>query len=391
MFKLRRGLWWTCLILALAGVAVSIYLTRDHYLFLKMGFTGKSFCNLSSYFNCDIVLSSRYSSVGTLPLAGLGLLFYIYLSGALIAARMAADAAQNILILPLLLVAVACAFSIFLALVSFFEIRSFCLLCTTLYLINFLLLIFLKLLAKLKLGDLMKRARQIPWGKSLAYLAVVFAVGGILLHTSTRQYAREPYATEVENYLKGFFAQPVQNFDITGRPFWGAKNAKVVVVEFSDFECPYCQKAAFNLKPLLAEYQDQVKLVFLHFPLDKSCNVGMPREAHKMACQMAFATYCAQEQGKFWDYHDEAFERQPRFSPEGIQKIAKQLKLDLIKFNTCLSSEAAKKYVEADINQGIKVNLEGTPAIFVNGRSLSAWQSRTVFHKVLDTYLNPPK
>jgi protein-disulfide isomerase/uncharacterized membrane protein len=372
----------------LLGIGLSLYLTIEHYRVLQTGFTGKTFCNISSYLNCDVVLSSRYAAVGTLPLAGIGLIFYVYLLVVLCYARWAPEARAEILGLPFFLTLAALAFSVFLAYVSLEELRSFCIFCTSLYVVNLFLAWGFKRLSGFQWRHFMEHFRRIRWSQGGLIVAVIFVLGAVLLHTSTRQYAKELSPGELSAYVQAFFRQPVQSFDTAGRPFWGNPNAKVVVVEFSDFECPYCKIAAFNLKPMLVDYRDQVKLVFMNFPLDKSCNTGMPREGHQRACQVAYEAYCASEQGKFWEYHDEAFDRQPKFSPEALEKISKKLKLDQKKFQDCLKSDAPRASVAADIAQGLKADLQGTPAVYVNGRPLAAWPSRTVFHKVIETYLN---
>lgn len=383
---LRKGYWWLAFAFVLLGIGVALHLTIDHYRVLQTGFTGKTFCNINSYLNCDIVLSSRYSKIAGIPLAGLGLLFYVYLGVLLVAARLSPEDSGAKLFLPFLLCVASVLGSVFLAYVSFYQLHSFCIFCSSLYLINIVLA-----LAFYKLSDVtgaaMKNFSIKKWKTGLIAFLAVFGIGIILLQTSNKQYAREIPKGELEAYLRDFFRQKVYTFDTTGRPFWGNQDAKIVIVEFSDFECPYCKLAAFNLKPILADYQDKVKLVFLQFPLDQSCNVGMTKEGHKQACQVSYASYCAMEQGKFWEFHDEAFDRQPKFAPDKIEKMATKLKLDLNKFKACQNSEAAKNFVADDINQGIRADVPGTPSLFVNGRAFGAWQSKTAFHKLLDQIL----
>lgn len=385
MSSSKKAFWWLSFLFVLLGIGISVYLTQQHYAVLKTGFTGKTFCNINPYLNCDIVLSSRYSKVATLPLAGLGLVFYLYLLGSLIGGRMAPDSAPSIYGLPFLMLLFAVALSLFLAYVSLYQLRSFCIFCSALYLVNLVLFWSFKRLFEFKWREAMTSLKRIQWPKALVYLGAVFLIGSLLLHTTSRQFAKEPPAAELNAYVQAFFKQPVKNFDITGRPFWGNPDAKIIIVEFSDFECPYCKLAAFNLKPMLVDLQDKVKLVFLHFPLDQSCNVGMPKAGHKEACNMAFASWCAGEQGKFWEFHDEAFDRQPRFGAEAVKKIAKKVGLDMNKFQTCLSAESTKQAVESDIQQAIKADIMGTPAVYVNGRPLSAWQSKTILHRVIES------
>ncbi|MFO1462176.1 MAG: thioredoxin domain-containing protein [bacterium] len=387
--RLRSGIWWATLLVVLFAIGASAYLVREHFLHLSSAFTSRSLCNISSYLNCDLVLTSRYASLGTLPLAGLGLVYYLYVLGALLYARLAPEGLAENLALPALLALFSIALSLFLAYVSIFQLRSMCVFCTSLYAANIVLWFLLK--ALIGQGGPVKLFQRIAWGKSLAYFGIVFAIGGILLHTSHKQFAKELSESEAKEYLDAFFAQTPFAIDTTGRPYWGNPDAKIVIAEFSDMECPFCKVAAFNLKPILSDYKDKVKLVFMNYPLDKSCNPAMERELHQNACQVAYAAHCAAEQGKFWEYHDAAFERQPRFSPEALQKIAQKLKLDMAAFQACLSSEATKAFVSADLEQGSKAKVQGTPTVFINGRLFPNWISRQLVHRALDKMLAEQK
>jgi len=389
ILRFRKGIWWMALLVTLLGIAAAGFLLRQHFLHLTMGFTSASLCNINAYLNCDVVLTSRYSTLGTLPLAGLGLVFYLYVLGALLYARLAKDALVEILALPTILALFSVVLSLFLAFVSFFQLHALCIFCSTLYAVNILLWFVLK--ALVGQGGPVKIFQHIPWGKSLAYFAAVFAIGGILLHTTTKQYARELSKSEAQEYIDQFFAQTPFNIDVSGRPVWGNPDSKVVIAEFSDMECPYCKVAAFNLKPMLTDYKDKIKLVFMNYPLDKSCNPAMQRELHEYSCQVAYAAHCAAEQGKFWEYHDAAFERQPRFSGDALLNIAKKLKLDIPAFQACTASEATKKFVASDLDQGTHAKVEGTPTVFINGRMFPNWISSQLMHQTLDKILAEQK
>ncbi|HCU25109.1 MAG TPA: hypothetical protein DF383_08830, partial [Deltaproteobacteria bacterium] len=266
-----------------------------------------------------------------------------------------------------------------LAYVSFFQLHSLCLFCVSLYVVN--LLAFLLLGMMLGRGEIMKFRIS---SSSFAFLFVVFVVGGIILHTTSRQYARDLSEAETRQYLEAFFKQTPVSIDVTGRPFWGNPDAKIVIAEFSDLECPYCKVAAFRLKPYLQEYKDKVKLVFLNYPLDQACNPVMTRPGHQQACQAAVALHCAAMQDKFWEYHDEAFDRQPRFSEENLMKIAKQLGLNLPTFTNCYNSGAARAYIASDVAQGNRIGVQSTPSIYINGRLFPNWISKRLLHQALE-------
>lgn len=148
--------------------------------------------------------------------------------------------------------------------------------------------------------------------------------------------------------------------DIKGAPFLGAADAPVVIVEFSDFECPYCSKVGALFEQILEKNPDKVKIVFKNFPL----------AFHKNAPAAALAALAAQQQGKFWEYHDRLFENQKHLTPEKFIEIAKELQLDIPRFEQDMNSNELKQKLAQDMQDGRQAGVRGTPTIFINGRRL---------------------
>lgn len=139
----------------------------------------------------------------------------------------------------------------------------------------------------------------------------------------------------------------------------GDPEAKVTIVEFSDFQCPFCKRFHPTLKQALKEYEGKVRWIYKHFPL---------RSIHPQAQSAAEASECAGEQGKFWEFADKLFENQERLGEDLYTELAQDLGLDLTNFNQCLSSRKYKDDVESDYQEGIKAGVRGTPGSFVNGK-----------------------
>ncbi|HWO41109.1 MAG TPA: thioredoxin domain-containing protein [Candidatus Eisenbacteria bacterium] len=173
---------------------------------------------------------------------------------------------------------------------------------------------------------------------------------------------------------------PIYRVDVStaGAPFRGAPDAPVTIVEFSEFQCPFCSRVQATLKQLLERYPDKVKLVYRDFPLD-----GL----HPNARLAAEAARCAQDQGKFWEYHDALFSHFPQAAPEDLKEYAAQIGLDTVKFDSCLSGRIHKATVQRDIDEGMRLGVTGTPAFFVNGRPLSGAQPVNAFVKLIDDEL----
>ena len=158
----------------------------------------------------------------------------------------------------------------------------------------------------------------------------------------------------------------------------GDAKAPVTIVEFSDFQCPFCQKAQVTLKNLLAKYDGRVKLAFLDFPM---------RTLHPQAQVAAEASRCAEEQGKFWEYHDALFADQSKLDETGLVQTARGLGLDEKSFQSCLNAGKFKSQIEQDLQEGNKVGAAGTPAFFIDGIFVNGVRPEAEFEKIIDTEL----
>jgi len=143
-----------------------------------------------------------------------------------------------------------------------------------------------------------------------------------------------------------------------GSPSWGAQDAKIVIVEFSDFQCPYCQEAAPIIKRIRQEDQDFVKIIYRHFP-----NLA----AHQNALNAALASECAAEQNQFWPYQDLLFANQDNLAAENLNLIALNVGLDTTQFAQCLDSQKYLAKVQNDMQDGLRLGINGTPTFYING------------------------
>ncbi|MFA6284687.1 MAG: thioredoxin domain-containing protein [Desulfurivibrionaceae bacterium] len=153
------------------------------------------------------------------------------------------------------------------------------------------------------------------------------------------------------------FSVPI---NIQGAPFLGPENAPVVIVAFSDFECPFCGTVGNLFEEALAKYPKDVKVVFKQFPL----------AMHKQAQSAALASLAAHRQGKFWQYHDLLFENQKSLSEAKYKELAKKIGLNLERFNTDYKAPASQQALDRDMADAQIAGVRGTPTIFVNGRRL---------------------
>ncbi len=175
------------------------------------------------------------------------------------------------------------------------------------------------------------------------------------------------------------FLQPMK-FNVTfdkDDPIYGSPDAPVIIVEFSDFQCPYCSRVNPTMEQIKSTYGDKVAIVFRDFPLPM----------HKEAPKAGEAGQCANDQGKFWEYHDKLFENQRALTDDKLKAYAGELGLDVTAFSSCLDSGKYTAEVEADKKAGAAVGVAGTPAFFINGQFLNGARPFDSFKELIDSEL----
>jgi protein-disulfide isomerase len=169
---------------------------------------------------------------------------------------------------------------------------------------------------------------------------------------------------------------------VDGAPIRGAVTAPVTIFEFSDFHCPFCKRVLPTLTQLESQYGHRVKLVFRDYPIDNP---------HPAACKAHEAARCANEQRKFWAYHDLLFANAPKASAEQLKTYAQEVGLDVPAFEQCVNSGTYQAAVQRDVEEGTRVGVTGTPAFFINDRLVSGAQPLESFVRVIEEELARPQ
>ena len=396
--------------LALLGTALSAYLTTSHLAYLRTGLP--SACNLNDTLNCDAVNSSQWSTLGGVPVSHLGTLFFLaVLSFALVARRGGARAAR--IHAYLLLAALGGGlFSTYLASMSVLRVHALCLFCIGLYVVDALLI------AVLIPGGLaaLRSLRGEPGARDTGLGADVLALGqplvaGLLaasllfaggsswwLRAKLIDLGKPDAVRRTTMAPPGDVATPTPTtgappappeprIDLvaSAAPTLGPATAPVTIVEISDFECPFCQRASGTLKEVLAAYPGQVRVLFRHFPLDQACNPLLKRPVHENACAAARAAVCAAARGKFWPLAERLFAGNT--DPDDLRTALRELGLDDAELKACTQRPATAAVVAADIAAASQAGITAVPVFLINGRPLRGARPLADFRRIIDEEL----
>jgi protein-disulfide isomerase len=207
-------------------------------------------------------------------------------------------------------------------------------------------------------------------------------VRGPIRSLLTQERTQTAYQTYVDQLkartpVRILLDPPREKVAVAGSPAKGPASAPIELVEFADFQCPFCLRAYPTVNEVLSRYGDKIRFVYRHYPLS----------SHPNARPAAEASECAAEQGQFWQYYEKLFADQTRLSGEGLKQSAAALGMDMSRFNACVDSHKFQDRVEHDIRDGNEAGVSGTPAFFINGRMLTGAQPFDAFKRIIDEEL----
>ena len=215
--------------------------------------------------------------------------------------------------------------------------------------------------------------------------------GGMASNTSKDQIARqlkqEQVALARDEYftamreragVKIFLPPPRHTVSFDSARVRGNPDAPITIVEFSDFQCPFCYQAYWTVKNVLAKYEGKIKLAYRDMPL-----AGAEADPNGSAA----ASRCAGEQGKFWQYHDLLFENQDFFGARAYREYAENLTLNMTQFESCLESGKFRATIQEDFQQGLQLGVTGTPYFFINGIPVNGARPQPVFEEIVEAEL----
>lgn len=231
----------------------------------------------------------------------------------------------------------------------------------------------------LKLFNLGKSDGQLPRGVTMKQVKP--EIVKMLTEQAKQEKARALF-TELKDKADINVQLPERRAQVAAiGPAKGPESAPITIIEFSDFQCPFCGKAKTTVDDVVNLYGDRVRLVFRHFPLP----------FHESAPKAAEAAACAQDQDKFWEYHDKLFANQQALKVEDLKKYAADLGLNSARFNECLDSGKKADLIKKDMNAGEAAGVSGTPTFFINGIGLSGAVPSEDFKTIIDSEMKKVK
>jgi len=389
------------------GLGVSVYLSHLHVeLFYGSG-VAESLCDLGNGFNCSAVNGSPESEIFGIPQSVLAVPAYVVAGVLGVAGGRSRGSRYAIGLAGLALLAVL--YSARLAWISATVIGAWCLFCMVLYAVNLALLGLGAWGSGLRPAALARELMALP-ARAPALVGGMVLAGGLAFGATWLGYdhvrkgvaeeaAAAAVATPKTAPKTGEAQSGAQTKKVklgvakevrvpSGAPSRGPAKARVTIVEFSDFQCPFCKRLEGNLRQLLSEYPDDVRIVYAQYPMNLDCTKApLKKSMHPEACRAAAASVCAGKQGKFWEMHDALFDAQADLGPKKYRALAAALSLDSEAFSVCLDDPDTQAAILADTEAGAATGATGTPTFFVNGRELSGAQPIEVLRAVVDAEL----
>jgi protein-disulfide isomerase/uncharacterized membrane protein len=370
-------------LLVLLGLGVSVHLLLRHFALLG-GAADQSVCSIVLHLDCDQALASPMSRMAGLPLAGWGVVHFgtlgvLLLMGHALGDAFAAIATRAALALAFL---AACAGVALLVLMAT-GATPICPLCVVVHAVDFALVPLLARVSGAPLralpGDVRaawsavaRSPSPLPSSTRIALLALLgVALAALVMFQTvfTLEIQRRPPPYDVRAAVGAYAMGPRVEIPVDDRDAqFGAADAPLQLVVFSDFECPACRAFATRLAQMVDDSRGKLAATFKHFPADAACNSGVRESRHPHACSAAAAAEAARRQGRFREFHDALFSAELAPTQDVLAGAARRAGLDLARFDADRASDAARKKIADDVALGVRLNVRETPAVFLDGR-----------------------
>lgn len=368
------------LALSIGGLAASLYLSLSHYrVYTDIGYS--SFCALSQSINCDTVSQSPFSILLGVPVPVWGIWAYLTCVLLMLVAWLERRKQKDGWALLQVLAFLFTIYSVALAIISTFYVKSYCAMCILTYAINLLLLFYTWMIRKrfqlrsLKTG--LVRDTWMLWCHKPARW-----VGGFLILVAiTGMIVFPPYWSNALELPSDAVATGMTE---DGHPWIGAKKPLLEIEEYTDYLCFQCRKMHIYLRRLVIQHPDRIRLIHRHFPMDHTINPLVKEPFHIGSAQMAILAIFANEEGKFWQMNDALFDYDTHKGEFNLQALADKTGVSLSGIQKALSERTDLQMMLAkDIWAGMKLGISGTPAFVIDGNVYLAQIPPEILRKIV--------
>lgn len=367
---------------AAVGIGLSVKLTHQYYELRGGAGSFRSFCNYSASMNCDIVAASPYAElVAGIPLSSFASGWFLGLALLALMGMLMDDWRKAAARALLLLSGAGLAISGFYLLVMASVLKTFCLFCLLIDGVSAVIFVLALLAHRTVKGAFaegqLKTVAGVLAGSLFVAIVLSKSMDSAVMDSSTLKL-------RVDSVLA---TQPVAVASGPEFPSLGPADAPVTIVEFSDFQCPYCRIGALTLNAVMNRYPAKVRVVFRNFPLDPSCNPLVQHSMHPAACESARTALCAQKQGKFKEVYESLFEHQSKLAPGKPLELAREAGANTDQLSACASQTDVNAAVSRDIDEGKRLGVQSTPTFFINGRKVEGGIPAQAWYEIIERLL----
>ncbi len=395
------------LVLSLLGILVSGWLLSLHLKFTSGQASLTESCSIlpggsgQDSQGCESIAVSDFSKPLGIPLPSIAMAFYFTILFLAFWAWRNPQTCYEPLHVAFSMSTLSIPITVLMFLISKYKVGSFCVGCSILWLVNLSLWpCFVKHLG-LNWGNALEanleifrpkklnllRSRVLAgYGLGAACMIILCATGAIASGMQSEGSMQGDIDRAVLEYKNAkILFLPAEAYE--GSRVISPKDAKskpvLDIVAFSDFQCPACRMAARFFKPFILKFGSKVRFSYHSFPLDGACNPYVPNGMHQFACIAARASLCAAEQGKFFAFHDLMFDSQETLNASTPEEVAKEIGLDIDKYQACLKDTKIESALQKDMQWGELIELESTPTLMINGRKLAGAMSPSQLEALL--------
>jgi protein-disulfide isomerase/uncharacterized membrane protein len=376
---------------------ISGYLLNHHFSIVAGRFAGTDLCSVIFDKSCIAAVYSNFSVFLKIPVGGWGIIYMIVLLSLIIQSQIFEKSSTiEILKAAFWISFLGICFSLFYIVLMIVVPALFCPFCTIFHLFNFIIFFLIRKITNNTFSKLVvdfknafsvlffakpihKEFNQWKW---LSFMIPLLL--GITVYQWSLLQGQNLKIDRLSEYdplkeIERFESLEIIDIQFSNEdPVLGSKDAPVNLVIFSDFQCSMCSMFATNLKYLIKYNNEKLNIRFKNFPLSSNCNTITKENMHPLACNAARAGEAARIQGRFWEYHDSLFSQGTIKNEEQLFNVAKKMDIDMVRFKKDYESEACQQRINSDIQEGLRLKLDGTPSAFLNGRRLDKLSEKNI-------------